>query len=105
MKPVWLTAALVAMMVASGADAKPRAPQCSAGAVCGGIAGLRCEEGYYCGFQPGPGHPDETGLCKLKPRVCPMIFKPVCGRDGKTYSNACVAASSGVSVASPGPCS
>lgn len=104
MKQVWLTVGLAAALLAPAALAKPTAPQCSAGAVCGGVAGLRCEQGYYCGFPPGRGRPDQTGVCKLKPRVCPRIFKPVCGRDGTTYPNACEAASRGVSVLSEGAC-
>ena len=37
--------------------------------------------------------------------VCTSEFRPVCGADGSTYSNQCVAASQGVAVASSGACS
>ena len=35
---------------------------------------------------------------------CPQIFSPVCGVDGNTYPNACLAACAGVAVASTGAC-
>lgn len=39
-----------------------------------------------------------------EPCICPAVYAPVCGVDGNTYSNSCVAACEGVEVASEGEC-
>lgn len=59
-----------------------------------------CSDAEFCG---GTGCED-PGTCSRRPEVCSGIFRPVCGCDGHTYGNACLAANSGVRVASDGEC-
>jgi hypothetical protein len=47
---------------------------------------------------------DAPGECAARPVVCPQVFEPVCGCNGTTYDNACLAAANGVRVESDGEC-
>jgi hypothetical protein len=73
---------------------------------CGGLRGLRCDEGEYCNYAPEAlcGRADATGVCTAIPTVCTLELNPVCGCDSRTYSNACAAAAAGISVATEGKC-
>lgn len=74
--------------------------------ICGGLAGFRCMTNEYCDYPEGSfcGAADQTGVCRVRPDACIALYRPVCGCDGNTYSNGCVAASHGVDVASEGEC-
>lgn len=91
----------------NGAD-EPETPAIGElGGMCGGIAGFQCKtDGAYCAFEPGVCRDgaDYAGVCTLKPEVCTMDYRPVCGCDGETYGNACAAAAAGASVAYEGAC-
>src|SRR5690348_16801526 len=75
------------------------------GETCGGLAGARCDAGLFCDPSPGQcGMADGFGKCVKVGQMCTQVFIPVCGCDGKTYSNDCARISSKVAKRSDGQC-
>lgn len=105
-----LIASISLIGCAASGDSNPPSddvPMGELGGMCGGIAGIQCEdESAYCQVEAGTclEVADYAGVCTTKPEMCTMDYRPVCGCDGETYSNACMAAAMGASVAHDGAC-
>jgi len=75
------------------------------GAMCGGIAGLKCPEGQACKYPSKMCNvADLSGTCVKVAATCPKGGAKVCGCDGKTYTNQCELLKAGVREASKGAC-
>ena len=91
-----------------GADSQPDVAQPDSAAdtvgpiACGGKTAVACPGGQFCATPDG--QCGGTGQCQPEPQVCPAIAMLVCGCDGKTYGNSCMANTVGVSVSTTGAC-
>lgn len=75
------------------------------GAVCGGFAGLQCDEGLWCDYRNNfCGGDDFQGTCRELPTACTEEVDPVCGCDGEVYTNECEANAAGIDIAANGSC-
>lgn len=88
----------------------PVRPVASLGEACGGMMGITCEGedsgATFCQWQAGAmcGAADQMGVCTEVTQMCTREYRPVCGCDGQTYSNACVATSNRASILHEGAC-
>jgi hypothetical protein len=75
------------------------------GAMCGGIAGLRCPAGQACRYPTNMCNvADLSGTCVKVKSPCPKGGAKVCDCDGTTYANSCELLTAGVREASKGAC-
>ena len=73
--------------------------------MCGGFAGLQCEDNAYCDWEEDNcGANDTLGVCRPRPESCGIAVE-VCGCDGTTYQGSCEAARAGSDVVHDGACS
>jgi Kazal-type serine protease inhibitor domain len=76
------------------------------GQSCGSIAGITCGASQWCDPTPNDacGAADLMGSCKDTNVLCSQLWQPVCGCDGKTYSNDCTRLVHQVQLAHAGAC-
>lgn len=89
-----ISASLVLTAAAQDKAKPPTGPKCQDNG--------QCDRAQYC--QKRAGKCQGPGNCVVRPQLCPEIFDPVCGCDGRTYSNACFAAMAGANVRKEGAC-
>ncbi|MGA1842246.1 MAG: PQQ-binding-like beta-propeller repeat protein [bacterium] len=75
---------------------------CAFGSVMECMDNSQCPDGEFCSKT---GRDLEgKGVCMRKPDTCPEVMEPVCGGDGMTYTNSCVAALNSIYVDYFGKC-
>lgn len=98
--------AMLLMMATSIAAEAAGTSSAVRGRACGGPEGRACGASSYCSYgEAGAcGREGGAGVCVPRPEACKQQFLPVCGCDGRTYGNACMARNGGADVAHTGPC-
>lgn len=87
-----------------GIKLRTRAEACKEKQSCGTRGTGRCQTGFFCDFSIRCGSTDLPGKCEEIPSSCGTEKKPVCGCNGKTYDNACLAFKESISIKFEGKC-
>lgn len=88
---------------AAGVTVRSDGP-CEPALACGGGSALVCPAGQFCEAPTGTCSSGAAGTCSDMPADCPTTVNPVCGCNGTTYNNACLAEAAGVSISGTGSC-
>ena len=97
-----LALAALALCACNRSDASPQPGRAPATPLaCAGPSDPACGPAAYCKAESSS---NAAGRCAPKPQMCPMVYHPVCGVDGRTYPNVCHAERAGVSLAHDGVC-
>ena len=108
-RPTWLAlAAALVLLLATGCATTTRTATSTSGSASDDRPLEACESSDECGGDEycrfALGACGGTGSCEPVPQVCTKEFNPVCACDQNTYSNACGAASEGLSLLKSGRC-
>ncbi len=90
---------LFSTLFSSGALAGEAGDVCKSPSECG--PGLFCHSRWR---NQCPGTSSHAGVCARRPPFCPQNCEPLCGCDGQTYCNECLAHRAGTAVAHAGAC-
>lgn len=72
---------------------------------CGGWSGHSCDADEFCRYEnEGCDWADAQGVCQERPEACTRVYAPVCGCNGQTFANRCLARVAGFDAAHAGPC-